>query len=93
MERALVAKRRFMTSAQKAYDFILSSLNSGLTVYISTAMKHTKVTPNTFNKWAKSGNTLFRMTDNGHLEIARGKNFDSIAINNIMLVKITAIKE
>jgi hypothetical protein len=82
-----------MTGAQKAYDFIISSLKDGLTVYIGNSYHTTRITPKTFDKWNKAGLTLFRMTPNGHLEIASGKRFNSIAINNVMLSSIKAFKE
>lgn len=55
-------------------DHILSALNSGKTVYISTFTRCTKVTPKIFKTWNDRGLELFK-SDGKHTWMASGKNF------------------
>ena len=89
----MAVKDVYMTPAQKAYEFIMSSLNGGLSVYITTAYTSKRITPKTFAKWEQSGHKLFKIDSTGHLVIASGKNYNSIATPSVVLVSIKAIQE
>lgn len=81
-----------MSAAAKAYEFITSKIAAGHTIRITTALKTTEVTPKTAAKWAKAGNTLFKMSASGDLMIASGSKFLTIATPSITLVQITACR-
>ncbi len=63
----------FATAAE-VHGAILSALSQGRTVYISTCMRHTKVTPKTLASWNKSGYALFKVSGN-NLMMASGRKF------------------
>ena len=76
--------------SQSALEFITGMIAVGKTIFISTSIKSTKITPATFSKWEKSGHKLFKLNSNGDLLMARGKNYDCIVSKNISHVRITA---
>lgn len=75
--------------ATKALEWINERIAEKKTVYISTATKVMPVSPKTIKTWEKSGNTLFKVTENG-LVMASGKNFFLIASPTGALCKISA---
>lgn len=79
------------TKSESALEFIKQMISAGKTVYLTTYGNHTtKITPNTFNKWAKSGHDLFKINSNGDLLISRGKSYDCIVTKHISFVNISA---
>jgi hypothetical protein len=74
--------------SQLALEFINSMIANGKTIFICTAQKVVKVTPLTFAKWEKSEYKLFKLSANGDLLMARGKNYDCIVSKNISYVTI-----
>jgi len=79
-----------MSKAESALNFIKEQITSNHTVYISTPLRHIRVTPKTFKTWADSKHELFKIDSHGDLLMARGKNYDCIVTKTISLVKITA---
>lgn len=69
-----------MEAKPSRYDWIMARLDEGKTVYISTATRHTKITPK--HRWAVTQDSK------GECYIARGKHRDSIA-----WCKLTAVDE
>ena len=68
-----------MTAAQKKLEWIKDKIEEGLTVYVTTHLKSTAISPRTWGCWAEHGNTLFKLSeDNTSLFMARGKNYDCI---------------
>lgn len=57
---------------------INEALAAGHTVYISTALSCTKITPRTAERWAKAGQDLFRVDSRGSLLLRAGKRWDCI---------------
>lgn len=58
-------------------SWITESLDSGKTVYISTALRTTKVTPKTAQQFMKVGRPIFRASDKS-LYMAVGRRYDCI---------------
>ena len=78
------------TTGETALEFINYALSTKRTVYIHTCSRITKVSPATVKTWAKAGNTLFKLADDGGLLMASGKNFVRLSTPTMMLVGITA---
>lgn len=74
-----MAENRFhrWAVARKKLAWINARLSEKRTVYISTSLHHTKVTPRTAASWAKTGDQLFKATKTG-LYIRAGKRWDCI---------------
>jgi len=82
------------TNAKNAYEFIMSKLDAGFTIYIGNSRKSTKITPSNFAKWVSKGHTMFKLSNNNNdLLIARGSKFDCIIANNLPLSRILATKD
>ena len=64
------------TSAE-LLSWITESLESGKTVYVSTALRTTKVTPKTAQQFMKVGRPIFRASDKS-LYMAVGRRYDCI---------------
>lgn len=58
--------------------WIREQLAAGLTVYVCTYTRATKITPKTAKRWADSGIDLFKVDSTGALVMARGRRYDSI---------------
>ena len=56
--------------------WIEERLAEGMTVYLSTYTRTTKVTPKTAKRWTKSGTPLFKIGKDGALLMARGRHYD-----------------
>lgn len=78
------------TKAERALAFITDAIESGRTVYVSTSMRHTKITPATFHKFTASGRPLFKILADGDLGMSRGRTYDRITMGETLLVRITA---
>jgi hypothetical protein len=78
-----------MTLAEKLHAFINDGITNKKTVYISTRLQITKVTPKTFQAWEKIGKSLFFIDKEGCLRIRSGKNSDIICSPTINHVKVT----
>lgn len=57
--------------------WITDALESGKTVYVSTALRVTKVTPKTAQQFLKTGRPVFRASDKS-LYMAVGRRYDCI---------------
>lgn len=66
-----------MTNANDKLAKILEVLAAGRTVYISTALKHVKVTNKNVKQFDAIGRPLFK-TDGKSLWISAGKRYDCI---------------
>lgn len=64
-------------NAQQKLEMIQSHINAGRTVFVSTALKSTRITPRTFANWARLGHELFKVKGDT-LYMARGRSFDCI---------------
>ena len=53
---------------------ILEVIESGKTVFITTATRSTKITPKTLKTWQKAGNTLLKAAGNS-MYMASGNKF------------------
>jgi hypothetical protein len=78
------------TTAEKALNFITNAITSGRTVYVSTMTRVVAISPATFARWEKSGNKLFKFSDEGELMMAAGNSFNRITGKGIMLVGLSA---
>ena len=78
------------TKAQKAYDWIISKLDDGLTVRIATQLKCTDIKPKHLKAFEDAGNPLFKIGSDGCLYMARGKSYECIAYKEMILTNITA---
>lgn len=58
-------------------SWITESLDSGKTVYVSTALRTTKVTPKTAQQFTKAGRPIFRASSKS-LYMAVGSRYDCI---------------
>ncbi len=58
-------------------SWITESLDSGKTVYVSTALRTTKVTPKTAQQFTEVGRPIFRAS-NKSLYMAVGRRYDCI---------------
>lgn len=61
-------------TAQDKISQIKQWLNTGKTVYISTATRTTKITPKTYANWEKSGHELLKASGDS-MYMASGRNF------------------
>ena len=64
--------------AHKKLTWITERLADGMTVYLSTPLKHTKITPKLAQQFADDGHALFKIDGTGSLLIASGKHYDCI---------------
>lgn len=71
--------------ARRVKEELENKLRAGHTVYLSTHLKHIKVTPKTFKGWEKAGVPLFKIDSEGNLRM--GKNI--ICFPDMLLVEIT----
>jgi hypothetical protein len=62
-----------MSAAEKIQK-IIDTIESGKTVYVCTAYRHTKITPKTLNNWKKSGFELLKASGKNML-MAQGKKY------------------
>jgi hypothetical protein len=76
------------TKATKALRFIDEALTSGRTVYVSTSMRHTVITPATAKKFNAAGRPLFTILTDGNLGMSVGRRYDRITLGEMMLVRI-----
>lgn len=65
------------TRADTMLEAITTELEMGGTVYICSAARHIKITPQNYRKWKEKGAAMFRI-QNGHLCVATGRRWDSI---------------
>ena len=56
--------------------WIKERLAEGMTVYLGTYTRTTKVTPKTAKRWEESGQPLFKVGSDGALLMARGRHYD-----------------
>ena len=56
---------------------ITDALASGQTIYVSTALRHTKITPKTAQQFADAGRPLFKADDKS-LYMSVGRRYDCI---------------
>ena len=66
---------------------LVSALDRGYSVQISTALRSILVSPAMYAAWAKKGLTLFRENSAGSVFIARGKRWDCIDYTDIKYLK------
>ena len=78
-------QRKKMNKAEKTLEWVNARLSEGRTVYFQTALRTIKVDNKAVNRWAKSGNELFKLSDDG---LRVGK--DLVATPHQALVKVTA---
>jgi hypothetical protein len=62
-----------MNAAEKIGK-IVETIKSGHTVYVTTATRSTKITPNTLKKWDEAGHELFRASGDS-MYMASGNKF------------------
>lgn len=79
-----------MTKAQQAYDYINDQLAAGRTINIRTAIKWLQVTPKIAKQWQSAGRQLFKIGNDGCLYMARGKAYDCIAYQDMLLASISS---
>jgi hypothetical protein len=79
-----------MATPSEALAFILSALAEGKTVYVSTMLRHTKITKKTFQAWEKAGRSLFKLDKGGELKMAQGKGYVSLSCGGRLLVALSA---
>lgn len=77
------------STAESALNFINNAIASGRTVYISSMTKVTAISPATFARWEKSGQSLFKIAADGNLMMASGKVYGRITSGGMMLVGLT----
>ena len=58
--------------------WIKDRLAEGMTVYVTTHTRSTRVTPKDAQSWVDDGRELFKLGHNGTLLMARGKRYDCI---------------
>lgn len=76
--------------AAKALAWIESRLAAGQTVYLTTALQSSAISPKVVASWAEHGG-FFRLDSTGSLYVRRGrKAWDCIATKTMVLVQITA---
>ena len=75
--------------AAAALNFINGAIASGRTVYVSTMLRCTAISPKTVAKFAALNVPLFKMTDSG-LRMANGKSYNLIATPATLLVGLSA---
>jgi hypothetical protein len=63
--------------AAETLAWITDALASGQTVYVSTASRHTKITPKTAAQFAAAGRPLFKASD-ASLYMSVGRRYDCI---------------
>ena len=76
-------------TSEKALAFINDALASDRTVYVSTMLRVTAISPKTAKKWTDANRQLFKLTDDG-LRMANGKSYVLIATSSMMLVGLRA---
>lgn len=75
------------TKAQKALDWMITQIESGKSITISTNYKATKISPKTFASW---DGDFFTIGKDGCLYMAQGRGKVCIGFKNQMLVRIAA---
>ena len=74
---AITAPGAHKKAAEKL-AWIQARLAEGMTVYVSTRLRSTKVTPKAAKRWADDGLELFKIDRTGSLLIAHGRRYDCI---------------
>ena len=74
-------------TAQEMFNRITEGLKQGLTVWICTATRQTKITPKVAKSWEDSGDKLFKVVKND-LYIASGRKWNCLMANDHLLVAI-----
>lgn len=84
-----------MTVPETARTWIEGQLGNGFTVYLSTALKHIKITPRHAKRHGLGSLVRVRQQSDGKkvLELVSGKSWNCIGTENGMLVSVTARKE
>ena len=76
---------------QRALSWLLEQYEAGNTVYVSTAYKHTRLTPKAWKRFLDNNTPPFRVNSNGDLVMASGKSWEVIDL--FSTVKLTAQDE
>jgi len=63
--------------AAETLAWITDALASGKTIYVSTALRHTRITPKTAAQFAAAGRPLFKADDKS-LYMSVGRHYDCI---------------
>ena len=66
-----------MKNPAETLAWITDALASGQTIYVSTALRHTKITPKTAARFAAANHPLFKASDKS-LYMAVGRRYDCI---------------
>lgn len=66
-----------MTKGERMFHWINERIAEGRTVYVTTALKATKVSPRTVASFKKDGHEVFKLAG-GSCYMARGKAWDCI---------------
>jgi hypothetical protein len=80
-----------MTAAQKAHQFILTSIAEGKTVYLSTAYRKIKLDRKVVERFTKANYSLFKYNSEGDLLLASGKQYNVICCKNVSILQIAAV--
>ena len=72
--------------AAEKLAWINERLADGMTVYVCTTYKRTKITPKLARGFADAGHELFKIDGTGSLLIARGKHYDCIDYSGLRAV-------
>ena len=64
--------------AREKLAWIEERLAEGMTVYVTTRTRATKVTPKAAKRWAADGLELFKIDRTGSLIMAHGRRYDCI---------------
>ena len=73
-------------TAQTKLDWIIARITEGRTVYVTTALRSTAISPKTFNNWASKGTDIVKVGKDGSLLMAEGRKYV-----NIDYCKISAV--
>ena len=79
------------TPAEKAFEFMNNAIALGKTVYVSTCLRSTAISPKTVAKFESTGNKVYKLGTDGDLYMASGKNWVCIATKSMFLTKIEAM--
>lgn len=78
------------TAGQRAHEWIKARLSEGLTVYVATGTRATKVTSKTLARFDRAGTPLFVVTPRGELLMREGSLLACVATPYRVLVSLSA---